>query len=99
MRFEDMFEQLLKYEVFNCCCYESNCNFIKSTYTEAKVAEWCLKLKRSLGQALHLVTEALEASLELVPQLPLGLLGSQVITIMHVLMLAQICRDLSNLHK
>ena len=68
-----------------------------NTYTEAKITEGNLELYRALSHLLHLVTESLEALLQLVPQLPLCLLSSQVVPVVHVLVLTEIRRDLANL--
>ena len=67
------------------------------TYTEAKISERNLKLNGAFCHLLHFVTEPLEALLELVPQLPLGLLGGQVIPVVHVLVLPKVRCDLANL--
>ena len=68
-----------------------------ATDRESKVTEGRLKLQGSFGHGFHLVAEPLEALLQLVPELPLGLLGGQVVPVVHVLMLAQIGGDLSHL--
>ena len=71
--------------------------FITDTYTVAKVTEGRVKLEGALGQLLHLVAEALEAALELVSQLPLRLLRREVVTVVHVLVLAEVRCDFTNL--
>ena len=68
-----------------------------NTHTVSEVTEGRVKLQGALGQLLHLVAEALEAALELVSQLPFRLLGRQVVTVMHVLVLAEVRRDFTNL--
>ena len=46
----------------------------------------------------NLVTKSLESSLEFMPQFPLCLFSSKIIPVMHVLVLAQVCCDLTNLN-
>ena len=70
---------------------------LTDTHTVAKVTEGRVKLEGALGQLLHLVAEALEAALELVSQLSLRLLRCEVVTVVHVLMLAEVRSDFSNL--
>ena len=72
---------------------------LRDTHPVAEVTEGRVKLERALGQLLHLVAEALEAALELVSQLPLRLLRREIVTVMHVLVLAEIRRDFPNLTK
>ena len=67
------------------------------TYTESKVTEGHHKLVTALGQTLNFDTKSLEACLELVSKLSFYLLGSQVVTIRHVLVFSKICSYLSNL--
>lgn len=64
---------------------------------EAKVTERCIKLDGVLGHVLDLLTERLEGLLQLVTHLSFGLLGGQVIAIVHVLVLAQVGGDLTYL--
>ena len=64
---------------------------------ESQLSEGHVKLQVSLGDGLHFVAEALEGLLQLVPELPLRLLGSQVVPVMHVLVLAQVRGDLADL--
>ena len=47
--------------------------------------------------ATYLVAEALECLLQLSSQLPLCLFGGEVVPVVHVLMLAQVRRDLAHL--
>ena len=70
---------------------------LTDTHTVAKVTEGRVKLEGALGHLLHLVAEALEAALELVSQLSLRLLRCEVVTVVHVLMLAEVRSDFSNL--
>ena len=63
----------------------------------AEFPEWLVEIDGVLGDGLDLFAEAFEGALQFVPQLPLGLLSSQVIPVMHVLMLAQVRRDFADL--
>ncbi len=83
--------------IFSHVCFMFCYSNSSDTYTVAKVTEGRVKLEGALGQLLHLVAEALEAALELVSQLPLRLLRREVVTVVHVLVLAEIRRDFSNL--
>lgn len=62
-----------------------------------EVSERHLELQLLSGQRLHLLNEVLEGGLELVPHLALHLLGVQVVTVVHVLVFAQVGGDLSDL--
>ena len=48
-------------------------------------------------QLTYLVAEPLEGLLQLLSQLSLGLLGGEVVPVVHVLMFAEIRRDLAHL--
>ena len=67
------------------------------THIEAEVSEGAVELYRSFRALLHLLAETLESSLQFVSQLTLGLLCRQVVSVMHVLVLPKVCRDLSDL--
>lgn len=62
-----------------------------------QVSEGHLELQLLFSQRLHLLDEVLEGRLELVPHLPLHLLGVQVVSVVHVLVFAQVCGDLAHL--
>lgn len=62
-----------------------------------QVSEGHLELQLLSSQRLHLLDEVLEGRLQLVPHLPLHLLCVQVVPVVHVLVLAQVCGDLSHL--
>lgn len=56
-----------------------------------------VKFNLLFGHALHLLAEAFEGGLEFVSELPLALLSGEVISVVHVLVLAQIRCDFSHL--
>lgn len=62
-----------------------------------QVSEGHLELQLLFSQRLHLLDEVLEGWLELVPHLPLHLLGVQVVSVVHVLVFAQVRGDLPDL--
>lgn len=62
-----------------------------------EVSERHLELQLLFSQRLHLLDEVLEGRLELVPHLPLHLLGVQVVPVVHVLVFAQVCGDFADL--
>lgn len=62
-----------------------------------QISERDLKLKLLLGKCLHFLNEVLKGRLEFVPHFTLHLLGVQVVSVVHVLVLAQVCGNLSHL--
>lgn len=62
-----------------------------------KISEGHLKLKLLLGKRLDFLNEVLKCRLEFVSHFALHLLGIQVVSVVHVLVLAQVCCDLSHL--
>ncbi len=64
---------------------------------EAELAERNVELEIDLGGGRHPIAEALEGLLQLVAQLAFRLLGCQIVTVVHVLVLAQVSGDLANL--
>lgn len=62
-----------------------------------QVSEGHLELQLFFSQRLHLLDEVLEGRLELVPHLPLHLLRVEVVSVVHVLVFAQVCGDLPDL--
>lgn len=69
----------------------------QSKLDSPEVSEGHLELQLLLRQRLHLLDEVLEGRLELVPHLPLHLLGVQVVAVVHVLVFAQVGGDLPDL--
>ena len=69
----------------------------RSNLDSPEVSEGHLELQLLLRQRLHLLDEVLEGRLELVPHLPLHLLGVQVVAVVHVLVFAQVGGDLPDL--
>ena len=65
--------------------------------SEFKEPERRIELELSFGHRLDLLTEALEGLLQFVPELSLGLFGREVVSVVHVLVLAQVRRDLTDL--
>lgn len=61
------------------------------------IPEGRVELHLLLGHVLDALAEALEGHLELVAQLALALLGRQVVAVVHVLVLAEVRRDLAHL--
>lgn len=89
-----------------CCTYFRDVKQLKilqvltlgqSKLDSPEVSEWHLELQLLLRQRLHLLDEVLEGRLELVPHLPLHLLGVQVVAVVHVLVFAQVGGDLPDL--
>lgn len=62
-----------------------------------KLPERCVKLHFLLSHVLDALAEALESHLQFVAQFSLALLGGQVVTVVHVLMLPQIRGYLAHL--
>lgn len=62
-----------------------------------QVSEGNLKLQLLFRQRLHLLDEVLESRLQLMPHLPLHLLGVEVVSVVHMLVFAQVCGDLADL--
>ena len=56
-----------------------------------------IELELSFGHRLDLLAEALEGLLQLVTELSLGLFGREVVSVVHVLVLAQVRRDFADL--
>ena len=63
----------------------------------AELPERGVELQLAASHALHLLAEALEGLLQLVTELSLGLFGREVVSVVHVLVLAQVRRDLTDL--
>lgn len=63
---------------------------------EPKFSEGCIELDFLLGHTFDFLTEAFECGFELVPEFSLGLLGGKIVTVMHVLVLAKISRNLTD---
>lgn len=70
---------------------------IFNLFYSPQVSEGHLKLQLLLRQRLHLLDEVLEGRLQFMPHLPLHLLGVQVVSIVHMLVFAQVCGDLADL--
>jgi hypothetical protein len=64
---------------------------------ETELPEGHVELDVALGERVDFVAEALERLLQLVSQLPLRLLGGQVVAVMHVLVFSQVGSDLPHL--
>ena len=64
---------------------------------ESELPEGRIELDLLLGKGFNLLGEALEGGLEFVPELTLGLLGGEVVTVVHVLVLAEVGCDFSHL--
>ena len=63
----------------------------------AELPERGVELQLAASHALHLLAEALEGLLQLVTELSLGLFGREVVSVVHVLVLAQVRRDFADL--
>lgn len=62
-----------------------------------EISERNLKLQLFLGEGLDLLDEVLEGGFELVSHFSLHLFSVEVVAIVHVLVFAQVCRDLAHL--
>ena len=63
---------------------------------ETQVPERRVEFNHLFGDSLNLLSETLEGRFQLLSQLSLSLLCMKIVTIVHVLMFAQICCDLTD---